>query len=259
LPDDVALERPRSARPRSPWPGGETEGRRLTTFLSRQLDSYRQEPDDLAADQTSQLGPYLHFGCVSPLELAERGGSNDAFVRQLCWRDFYLQLLAAHPTLPRDDLRRRDGSWRDDDEALDAWRRGETGYPIVDAAMRQLETDGWMHNRARLVVASFLTKQLGIDWRRGAEHFAARLIDGDLASNSGNWQWVAGTGTNPRPNQTFNPIRQALRHDPRGDFVRRHVPELGYIPGAAVHTPWSLDHGSRYPPPIVDQPGATTQ
>jgi deoxyribodipyrimidine photo-lyase len=234
--------------------GGETEGRkRLRRFLDGGLARYQRLADDLDADATSRLSPYLHFGCVSPLELDLRV-TCERFRRQLCWRDFFLQLLAANPNLPREDYRHRPIAWRDDDAALAAWRSGQTGYPIVDAAMRQLAAEGWLHNRVRLVVASFLTKTLRIHWSHGADHFAALLVDGDLASNAGNWQWMAGTGTDPRPNRIINPTRQARRHDPDGEYVRTHLPELADIPGPGVHRPWTLDRKLDYPPPIVDPP-----
>ena len=166
--------------------------------------------DDLAADATSRLSPYLHFGCVSPRALAvrarERGG--EAFVRQLCWRDFYAQiLLCAAANAASRTLRPRGDRWLDDPDALAAWKEGLTGYPLVDAGMRQLREEGWMHNRARLVTASFLVKDLGIDWREGAAHFFDLLVDGDVAQNVGNWQWVAGTGVDTRPNRVYNPTR----------------------------------------------------
>jgi deoxyribodipyrimidine photo-lyase len=137
---------------------------------------------------------------------------------------------------------------------LEAWQQGRTGYPLVDAAMRQLAAEGFMHNRARMTVASFLTKDLYIDWRQGARHFWDLLSDGDVANNAGNWQWVAGTGNDTRPNRVLNPLRQAERFDPRGDYVRRYLPELESVPGGAVHRPWLLDGFGRldYPPPIVD-------
>jgi deoxyribodipyrimidine photo-lyase len=208
--------------------GGEGAGRRrLFTWLDEGLPRYADLANDLGADATSRLSPYLHFGCVSPAEVAalalERGG--DAFVRQLAWRDFNHQLLRARPELARDDMRRREGQWREDDEALAAWREGGTGVPLVDAAMRQLLREGWMHNRARLVAGSFLTKTLGLDWRRGAAHFYEHLVDGDVANNALNWQWVAGTGTDTRPYRKLSPQRQAERHDPSGTYVRRYVPE----------------------------------
>jgi deoxyribodipyrimidine photo-lyase len=245
--------------------GGETEGRsRLRRWLARSLAGYGRLRDDLAADSTSRLSSYLHFGCLSPLEvveLAERRKDNDPFVRQLAWRDFYAQLLAANPELPRTDLRPRGDRWRDDEEALQAWKEGRTGIPIVDAGMRQLSREGWMHNRARLVTSSFLTKHLYLDWRLGAAHYFDLLVDGDVASNVGNWQWVAGTGTDTRPNRVFNPLRQARRFDPEGDYVRRHVPELANIDGAAVHEPWRLGRAKprRYPDPIVEHAPAVSR
>ncbi len=234
--------------------GGEKAGRtRLESWLANGLAVYAEGADDLGADASSRLSPYLHFGCLSPLEVAERAGASEAFVRQLCWRDFYHQLLAANPDLPRADLRPRGDRWHEDHDALAAWREGRTGVPIVDAGMRQLAWEGWMHNRARLLVASFLVKDLYVDWREGARHFFDLLVDGDVANNAGNWQWVAGTGTDSRPNRVFNPLRQAKRFDPNGEYVRRYVPELGSIGGAAVHEPWRLEPAAAgdYPPPLV--------
>ena len=238
--------------------GGESEGRRrLEAWIHRGLAVYAEHRDDLAADATSRLSPYLRFGCLSPLEVVERtigqpGGED--FVRQLYWRDFNHQLLAARPDAARADLRSRGDRWRSDEEALAAWRDGRTGYPLVDAGMRQLRAEGFMHNRARLVTASFLAKHLYLDWRVGADHFASLLVDGDLANNALNWQWVAGTGADTRPNRVFNPTRQARRYDPRGDYVRRWVPELGHLEGAAVHEPWRLAvlMPPDYPEPVVE-------
>jgi deoxyribodipyrimidine photo-lyase len=211
--------------------GGETAGRRrLAAWLDDGLARYGELANDLAADATSRLSPYLHFGCVSAGEVVaralEREGA-EPFVRQLCWRDFNHQLLAARPETAHADLRPRTVPWRDDEEALQAWSDGRTGHPLVDAGMRQLRREGFMHNRARLVTGSFLTKHLGIDWRRGAEHFFELLVDGDVANNTGNWQWVAGTGTDSRPNRRLSPERQAQRFDPDRIYVRRYIPELG--------------------------------
>jgi deoxyribodipyrimidine photo-lyase len=249
LPDLGAGDSPARLR------GGETEGRsRLSRFLDGPLQAYEERADDLAASATSRLSPYLHFGCLSPLEVAERAAASEAFVRQLCWRDFFLQFLAAHPTTPREDYRERRAGWRDDPEGLQAWKEGRTGYPVVDAGMRQLAAEGWMPNRARLIVGSFLTKTLRLDWREGAAHFFDLLVDGDLASNVGNWQWVAGTGVDPRPNRVINPIRQARHFDPDGEYVRRHVAELSRVDGGAVHEPWRLERPPRdYPERIVDR------
>jgi deoxyribodipyrimidine photo-lyase len=239
-------------------PGGESEGRRrLEQWLEEGPAAYGRDRDALAVDGTSRLSPYLHFGCLSAAETASRarehGDAADGFVRQLCWRDFFLQLLAANPRLPHDDLRPSGARWNEDGEALARWRAGQTGYPIVDAAMRQLHAEGWMHNRGRLIVGSFLTRTLGVDWREGARAFSELLVDADLANNVGNWQWVAGTGANQRPNRVLNPLAQARRFDRDGSYVRRYVPELGSLPGRAVHEPWRQPTPPRhYPPPIVD-------
>ena len=240
-------------------PGGETAGRRkLAAWLHSGLAGYDPGHGDLAADATSRLSPYLHFGCISPLEVAHRAGDVAGaapFVRQLAWRDFFHQLLAARPETAHEDMRPRGDQWSSDSEALEAWKNGETGYPIVDAGMRQLLREGYMHNRARLITASFLIHDLRVDWRAGARHFFDWLVDGDVANNVGNWQWVAGTGANPRRGRALNPLRQAHRFDPDGAYVRRYVPELTAIEGSAVHEPWKLrENLTEYPTPIVDRP-----
>ncbi|MDT0267215.1 deoxyribodipyrimidine photo-lyase [Streptomyces sp. DSM 44915] len=258
LPDGAALAegRPSPGLPR----GGEATGRRrLAAWRRGRLADYHELSDDLAADATSRLSPYLHFGCLSPTDLlhqARRAGGPGAadFVRQLAWRDFHHQVLAARPAAGHRDYRSHGDRWRDDPAAFAAWRAGRTGFPVVDAAMRQLCHEGWMHGRARLLVASFLTKTLYLDWRLGARHFLDLLVDGDLANNQLNWQWAAGTGTDTRPNRVLNPLTQARRFDPDGTYVRRWVPELARIEGRAVHQPWRLPAGERpdYPAPLVD-------
>ena len=242
--------------------GGETAARRVMASWTG-LRCYTDRHDRLASTGTSRLSPYLHFGCLSPAELAARvAGRHGAepFLRQLCWRDFHHQVTAAFPAIATEDYSPRGTSWRRSEADLAAWQEGRTGYPIVDAGMRQLRREGWMHNRARLIAAAFLTKHLAIDWRRGAAHFMAWLVDGDVANNAGNWQWVAGTGNDTRRRRMFNPLRQALRYDPEGDYVRRYVPELAAVDGAAVHQPWALDPAQRagldYPPPIVEHTAA---
>ncbi|MGH3534424.1 MAG: cryptochrome/photolyase family protein [Pseudonocardiaceae bacterium] len=241
--------------------GGETAGRRiLHDWLAEPIHRYEQAHNDLAADGTSRLSPYLHFGCVSPTEAVRAtdrstpGG--EAFIRQLAWRDFHHQVLAARPDTATADYRTHHDRWRRDDTAAQAWRDGRTGYPIIDAGMRQLQQEGWMHNRARLITASFLTKTLYLDWRCGARHFFELLVDADVANNQLNWQWVAGTGTDTRPNRILNPLRQAQRYDPSGDYVRRYLPELQDVRGPAVHQPWKIDPSRRanldYPDPIID-------
>lgn len=244
--------------------GGEAAARaRLDAWLRRRLARYAEHHDDVAADGTSRLSPHLHFGCLSPVEVARRvadrpGG--EAFLRQLCWRDFHHQVTAAFPGIAREDYRPRGDAWDDDATRLAAWKDGRTGYPLVDAGMRQLREEGWMHNRARLVTASFLVKDLRVDWRLGAAHFFDLLVDGDIANNAGNWQWVAGTGNDTRPNRILNPVRQSQRFDPRGDYIRRWVPELAGLRDGRVHEPWRLDSAARhrlaYPGPLVDHAAA---
>jgi deoxyribodipyrimidine photo-lyase len=245
--------------------GGErTARKRLNSWLSHAtsgIRSYGDRHDDLPGDATSKLSPYFHFGCLSPLEAVHRARQKDgpgaeAFVRQLAWRDFHHQVLAARPAAAHRDYRARQDAWRSDPAEIEAWKAGLTGFPVVDAAMRQLAHEGWMHNRGRLLAASFLTKTLYVDWRVGAAHFLSLLVDGDLANNQMNWQWAAGTGTDTRPNRILNPLAQAKRFDPHGDYVRRWVPELAGFAGSAVHQPWRLEGPERsrfdYPDPIVD-------
>jgi deoxyribodipyrimidine photo-lyase len=238
------------------FPGGETAARkRVGSWLRNSAEAYADDHDALAKDNTSRLSPYLHLGCVSALELANRAETTSPeFVRQLAWRDFHHQVMAARPKAAHEDYRSRGDRWLDDEHALDAWRAGETGIPIVDAGMRQLLDEGWMHNRARLITGSFLTKTLYLDWRAGAAHFFTHLLDGDIANNCLNWQWVAGTGTDTRPNRVLNPLRQAERFDPDGEYVRRYVPELSQVDGKRVHRAWELPDNERkgYPLPIVD-------
>ncbi|MFE2875981.1 cryptochrome/photolyase family protein [Streptomyces roseus] len=250
--------------------GGEREARDLLRrWLRAGLSRYEDSHDDLAGDATSRLSPHLHFGTLSPAEAVHRaraaaaGPAGDpgaeAFVRQLCWRDFHHQVLAARPEAAARDYRDRRDQWRTGaaaEEETEAWKEGRTGYPVVDAAMRQLRHEGWMHNRGRLLAASFLTKTLYVDWRIGARYFLDLLVDGDLANNQLNWQWVAGTGTDTRPNRVLNPVRQGLRYDPSGRYVHRWVPELAGLDAPRVHEPWRLPGPERarydYPDPIVE-------
>jgi len=237
--------------------GGETEARRRLTSWLRDIGPYPDLHNDLAADGTSRLSPYLRWGCLSPLELANAALAQDAddYVRQLCWRDFYYQVALSYPKLSTEPIRpAADTEWRTDADALKHWKDGRTGVPVVDAGMRQLRAEGWMHNRARLITAAFLTKHLGLDWRPGVRWFFRWLLDGDVPNNSGNWQWVAGTGNDTRPYRRFNPIRQAQRFDPEGVYVRRYVPELKGVEGGAAHQPWRLPdevrRGLDYPGPL---------
>lgn len=224
-----------------------------------------------AAGGTSGLSPHLRWGTVSPRWLEARarklsGPGPAAFVRQLAWRDFYAHVYLFHP----EDRRRahqeryRDLAWEEDETGLQAWKEGRTGYPFVDAGMRQLATTGWMHNRLRLVVGSFLTKDLHVDWTLGERHFHALLLDGEPTQNDGNWQWVTSIGVDPKPyfQRMFNPTRQMERFDPDGRYVRRWVPELAKVPDERIAEPWTMTPqeqeaagcviGEDYPAPIVD-------
>jgi deoxyribodipyrimidine photo-lyase len=248
-------------------PGGERDGRaRMRAWTAGPVAAYEDRHDDLAADATAKLSAYLHFGCLSPLEFALAAGDGPdpqapgaqalgaaALRRQLAWRDFHHQVTAAFPHITTEDYRPRGIGWHEDKDAFAAWCEGHTGIPIVDAGLRQLRHEGWMHNRARLIAAGLLTKKLRIDWRLGARHFMDWLADGDIANNYGNWQWVAGTGNDTRPNRGFNPLRQARRFDPQGRYVRRWVPELAALAGPLVHEPWRLPAATRrdigYPDP----------
>ena len=246
-------------------PTGETAARaRLAWWLDGPVEAYDTSRNLMAEDGTSRLSPHLHLGTLSVTEVAAalepRRPGHEAFLQELCWRDFDHQLLEARPDLARVDVRTKDDRWRDAPDEVAAWRAGRTGYPVVDAGMRQLLHEGWMHNRARMVTASFLTKHLYVDWRIGAWHFMDHLADGDVANNFGQWQWTAGTGTDSRPNRMFNPVIQGERYDPDGAYVRRWVPELAGIAGRAVHQPRPAGEGGlfddggagAYPPPIVD-------
>jgi deoxyribodipyrimidine photo-lyase len=250
-----------------PPAGGEQRAReRLSRFISTNASQYEANNDDLAADKTSRLSPYLHFGCLSAREVEERVPSS-AFRRQLCWRDFHHHVLLHFPRNARSEFQERyRGSigWSYAERAFEAWCEGRTGFPLVDAGMRQLRREGWMHNRARLVVGSFLTKDLGIDWRWGERHFMRFLIDGDEANNNGNWQWIASVGTDPQPafRRIYNPTLHMERYDPEGRYVRRYVPELAGVPGEYLREPWTMPDevqrdcgcviGEDYPEPIVD-------
>ena len=259
---------------REMWtPGEDGAFERLDVACSIAGDyvEHRDRPD---LEGTSRLSPHLHFGELSPRQVwheiraATTGASQkgaDALLRQLYWRDFSAYLLFHFPRLPDEPLRAefRDFPWTDDKEGLEAWQRGRTGYPIVDAGMRQLWTTGWMHNRVRMIVASFLVKDLLVPWQAGADWFLDTLVDADLANNSASWQWVAGCGTDAAPYfRIFNPVLQGKKFDPMGDYVRRWVPELERLPARLIQEPWkaSIDEqksanvviGEDYPAPIVD-------
>ncbi len=264
---DLGLEQTATHPPH----GGERAGRSaMLRFISGDASGYAQGREDLGSERSSRLSPYLHFGCISPRELEQRlssGGGAEAFRRQLAWRDFYAHVLSHNPGNARREFQRRYRGtlrWSRAITRFDAWREGRTGYPLVDAGMRQLLCEGWMHNRARLVVGSFLTKDLAIDWRWGERWFMRALIDGDEANNNGNWQWIASVGVDPQPpfRRMYNPARQQRRFDPNGSYVRRHVPELHNVPNEYLSEPWTMSDelqqevgcviGEDYPEPIVD-------
>jgi deoxyribodipyrimidine photo-lyase len=261
------------------FPPGEVEaGNRLADFLQRSVDEYAENRNRLDLEGTSRLSAYFRFGMLSARQAiqqtytamrnagsgAERHGC-EVFLNQLIWREFYNAILYHHPYVLRSafnpGLRRI--PWRDAPNELFAWQQGHTGFPIVDACMRQLLATGWMHNRGRMIVASFLVKDLLIDWREGERWFMQQLVDGDPAANNGGWQWTAGTGTDAAPYfRIFNPVLQSKKFDPQGIYIRRWLPELTHVPEIYIHTPWRMPLdiqqaagcriGKDYPAPIVD-------
>ncbi len=244
-----------------PKPGEDAARQRFEKFLERDLDEYDDQRDDPGADRTSRMSPYLKLGVIHPRQLlAQTAGSRAkgprTFETELAWRDFYADVLHHNPRSAWEDLRPLPGMKYDDhQDAIEAWKSGHTGFPIVDAGMRQLLAEGWMHNRVRMITASFLTKDLHVWWPVGARHFLDHLVDGDLASNNHGWQWVAGTGTDAAPYfRVFNPITQGLKFDPQGEYVRRWIPELAHLSGKSAHEPWDVEDGYAhdYPKRIID-------
>jgi deoxyribodipyrimidine photo-lyase len=262
-------------------PGEQEAARRLQGFVDREhspIYRYGHLRDRLDVSGTARLSPYLRFGMLSARQAVisavtaiaaapdERALSNaESWLRELIWREFYISILYHFPAVRRASFRPelRDIRWSNDESVFRAWCEGRTGYPVVDAGMRQLSETGWMPNRARMIVASFLVKDLLIDWRWGERWFMRHLMDGDPAANNGGWQWTAGTGTDAAPYfRIFNPVTQAKRHDPDGTYVRRWVPELARVPQKMVHEPWRMDEetqqragcviGRDYPAPIVE-------
>lgn len=248
-------------------PGGSAAPDQTDYFLEAAVTGYVDDRDIPATAGTSALSPHLHFGEISPRQLWHRlafeaeghpakSSGLTAFQRQLVWREFSAYLMHHWPDLETEPFnqRFRNFPWRDDPAQLALWQKGETGYPIVDAGMRQLWQTGWMHNRVRMIVASFLTKHLMLDWRLGAAWFWDTLVDADLANNTSGWQWVAGCGADASPYfRIFNPILQGQKFDPKGTYVRRWVPELESVADKFVHCPWLAPDGvAGYPSPIVD-------
>jgi deoxyribodipyrimidine photo-lyase len=247
--------------------GEEAAGRALDTFLRNRLFDYAAARDRADLDNTSQLSAHLRAGTIGIRMIVERltarkqdgtaaqQQSCDAFLKELIWREFYLQVLHNFPHVMRGAFRPEYDrlEWSENEEHFQAWRAGRTGYPIVDAAMRCLNATGWMHNRLRMTAAMFLTKDLLIHWQRGERYFMQQLVDGDLAANNGGWQWSAGTGTDAAPYfRIFNPVSQGKKSDPNGRFVRRWIPELAGIPDECIHEPWKEPLlASGYPTRIV--------
>ena len=256
-------------------PGEQAAHERLDHFTEHLLNDYEAARDRPARDGTSRLSPYLHHGELSPRQIwhavndwvqnAAMKEQAEAYLQELAWREFSYHLLYHYPETPLEPLRTKfdDFNWRHAPKQLERWQQGQTGYPIVDAAMRQLWEIGWMHNRTRMITASFLTKDLLIYWQDGARWFWDTLVDGDLANNTMGWQWTAGCGADAQPFfRIFNPVSQGKKHDPDGHYVRRWVPELADLPTEYIHTPWEtprevleeadLTLGEDYPAPMVD-------
>ena len=262
---------------RETWRVGEAAAsERLDEFLHNTLANYGESRNRPDWDGTSQLSPHLHFGEVGPRQVVSRTrafvadhpdaeAGAETFLSEIGWREFAHHVLYHFPETPDEPLRDQFKAmpWRDDPEGLRAWQKGLTGYPIVDAGMRQLWHIGWMHNRVRMIVGSFLTKDQLISWERGAEWFFNTLVDGDLANNTLGWQWVSGCGADAAPFfRVFNPVSQGEKFDPAGEYVRRWVPELQKLPDRFLHAPWTapsnvlahagVELGRDYPRPIVD-------
>ena len=236
---------------------------RWDDFKSRALDHYSENRNSPAKDGTSMISPYLRFGIVHPRQLlseSEPIEARRAFVSEICWREFYADVLFNKPQTAWENLQSKMNVLPQDsgpqaEQRFGAWCRGETGYPIVDAGMRQLLATGWMHNRVRMIVASFLVKDLHLPWQWGARWFMRHLVDGDIASNNHGWQWTAGTGTDAAPYfRVFNPSSQSEKFDPDGEYARRWVPELADVAAIDIHAPWAAKSGAPrgYFAPIVD-------
>jgi deoxyribodipyrimidine photo-lyase len=254
---------------RAAWaPGEEAAHDRLRAFAKQSVTRYNDDRDRTDHDGTSRLSPHLHFGEISPVQVwhAVNGARGaESYQRQLAWREFSYHLLCEYPETVRKPFHEefRHFPWRRNQHRLEAWQKGQTGYPFIDAAMRQLWATGWMHNRARLGVASFLVKHLLVPWQDGAAWFMDTLVDADLANNSMGWQWTAGCGVDAAPYfRVFNPILQGEKFDPDGAYVRRWVAELREMPAEYIHQPWSAPPlvlaaagvrlGENYPSPVVD-------
>ena len=279
LPAGLDSESLPSVEPPDGFPATAEEAQqRLSAFIQEDIQHYRSRRNQLSLDATSRLSPYLRFGLLSARETfaqaqlafsqAEPGQPREeiqTWMDELVWREFYTSILYHFPHVMAGPFREdyQNIPWRDAPQDLKAWQQGQTGYPVVDACLRQLLETGWMHNRGRMIVASFLTKDLLINWQAGEAWFMANLVDGDPAANNGGWQWSAGTGTDAAPYfRIFNPVTQGLKFDPEGEFIARWVPELRDLPIQYRHEPWKMNEaeaekyhfklGRDYPQPIVD-------
>lgn len=250
------------------FPAGEKEALvRLEEFLFRKIYSYREDRNRMDLEGTSSLSPYLRFGMVGlrqAVSLArqaidqKRGDGAEVWLNELIWREFYIQVLYHFPHVAKTAFKPSLANipWRNSSSEFQAWKDGRTGVPIVDAAMRQLKETGWMHNRARMIAASYLVKDLLIDWRWGESWFMANLLDGDVAANNGGWQWTAGTGTDAAPYfRIFNPVLQSTKFDPNGDYIRRWIPELRGLRTKDIHSPWTKNLKVEWYPekPIIER------
>lgn len=256
-------------KPSPVFPAGEAEAlRRLDQFINLRIANYADDRNRMDLDGTSSLSPYIRFGMIgirqavhaaqTSLLVNRNSKGAEIWINELIWREFYIQILYHFPHVAKTAFNRslENIPWRNKASEFEAWKRGETGVPVVDAAMRQLKETGWMHNRARMIVASFLVKDLLIDWRWGEAWFMENLLDGDIAPNNGGWQWTAGTGTDAAPYfRIFNPLLQSAKFDPNGEYIRKWTPELRGLNAKQIHAPWEYDLKiAGYPSePIVDR------